>query len=154
MHPRQGGTHAGLVLGNALSGFKTNIKGIVVAENVYPDIEKTYLSYAQGAAKIINANVELSQEHINITQDYLGEGYGLYSEGIYEAIDLLATKEGLLVDPVYSGKAVAAIIDLALKREIKGPVVFWHTGGYHALFDPNYAKRIWGSISRLSKINL
>ncbi|MBN6523271.1 pyridoxal-phosphate dependent enzyme [Acinetobacter pittii] len=149
-----GGTHAGLILGNALSGFKTNIKGIVVAENVYPDIEKTYLSYAQGAAKIINANVELSHQHINITQDYLGEGYGLFSEGIYEAIDLLATKEGLLVDPVYSGKAVAAIIDLASKREIKGPVVFWHTGGYHALFDPTYAKRIWGSISRLSKINL
>lgn len=149
-----GGTHAGLVLGNAIHGDQTQIRGIVVAENVYSDVVGTYLSYARGAAKIINADIEISRSQINITQEYLGEGYGLPTAGIYEAIDLLAAKEGLLVDPVYSGKAVAAIIDLASKKELKGPVVFWHTGGYHALFDPSFAKRVWGSIERLSKIKL
>ncbi|WP_262137605.1 1-aminocyclopropane-1-carboxylate deaminase/D-cysteine desulfhydrase [Pseudomonas sp. Marseille-Q5117] len=149
-----GGTHAGLVLGNALYGDQTKIRGIVVAEDVYPDVEGTYLSYARGAAKIINSDVDISRSHINISQEYLGDGYGMPSVGIYEAIDFLASKEGLLVDPVYSGKAVAAIIDLASKQDLKGPVVFWHTGGYHALFDPNYAKRVWSSIDRLSKIKL
>ncbi|WP_429818895.1 1-aminocyclopropane-1-carboxylate deaminase/D-cysteine desulfhydrase [Ensifer sp. B1-9] len=149
-----GGTHAGLVLGNALHGFESEIRGIVVAENVYPDVTGTYLSFARGGASLIGADVELTREHINISEAYLGEGYGLPAGGIYEAIDLLATKEGLLVDPVYSGKAVAAIIDLAKKNELKGPVVFWHTGGYHALFDPRYAKRIWSEIGRLSKIAL
>ncbi|MCY1551057.1 D-cysteine desulfhydrase [compost metagenome] len=149
-----GGTHAGLVLGNALYGDETQVRGVVVAENVYSDVVGTYLSYARGAAKIINADVDISRSQINITHEYLGEGYGLPAAGIYNAIDLLAAKEGLLVDPVYSGKAVAAIIDMASKKELKGPVVFWHTGGYHALFDPRFAKRVWGSIDRLSKIQL
>ncbi|ARM92262.1 D-cysteine desulfhydrase (plasmid) [Rhizobium sp. CIAT894] len=149
-----GGTHAGLVLGNALHGFESEIRGIVVAEDVYPDVPGAYLSFARGGARLIDAEVELTRDHINVTQAYLGEGYGLPADGIYEAIDLLATKEGLLVDPVYSGKAIAAIIDLAAKGELNGPVVFWHTGGYHALFDPRYAKRIWSALDRLSGILL
>lgn len=149
-----GGTHAGLVLGNALHSFESEIRGIVVAEDVYPDVVGTYLSFARGGARLVNSQVELTRDHINVTEAYLGAGYGLHADGIYEAIDLLATKEGLLVDPVYSGKAVAAIIDLASKGELKGPVVFWHTGGYHALFDPRYAKRIWSAIDRLSSVAL
>ncbi|AHG49910.1 1-aminocyclopropane-1-carboxylate deaminase (plasmid) [Rhizobium leguminosarum bv. trifolii CB782] len=149
-----GGTHAGLVLGNALHGFESQIRGIVVAEDVYPDVAGTYLSFARGGARLLDAEVELTRDHINITEAYLGGGYGQPAAGIYEAIDLLATKEGLLVDPVYSGKAVAAIIDLAARNELKGPVVFWHTGGYHALFDPRYAKRVWSAIDRLSGIAL
>ncbi|MCZ7911540.1 pyridoxal-phosphate dependent enzyme [Agrobacterium leguminum] len=149
-----GGTHAGLVLGNALHGFESEIRGIVVAEHVYPDVAGTYLSFARGGARLIGSDIELAQEHINISEEYLGDGYGLPASGIYEAIDLLATKEGLLVDPVYSGKAVAAIMDLAAKNKLKGPVVFWHTGGYHALFDPRYAKLIWSELGRLSNIVL
>ncbi|OWV82387.1 1-aminocyclopropane-1-carboxylate deaminase [Rhizobium sp. R634] len=149
-----GGTHAGLVLGNALHGFESEIRGIVVAEDVYPDVPGAYLSFARGGARLIDAEVELTRDHINVTQAYLGEGYGLPADGIYEAIDLLATKEGLLVDPVYSGKAIAAIMDLAAKGELNGPVVFWHTGGYHALFDPRYAKRIWSALDRLAGILL
>ena len=149
-----GGTHAGLVLGNALHGFESEIRGIVVAEGVYPDVVGTYLSFARGGARLINAEVELTRDRVNITEAYLGEGYGMPARGVCKAIDLLATTEGLLVDPVYSGKAVAAIIDLASKNELKGPVVFWHTGGYHALFDPRYAQRIWSAIDRLSKVRL
>lgn len=149
-----GGTHAGLVLGNALNGFESNILGVVVAGNVYPDVVGTYLSHAQGGARLINSDVQLTRDHINLTEAYLGEGYGMPAKGVYEAIDLLATKEGLLVDPVYSGKAVAAIVDLASKGELEGPVVFWHTGGYHALFDPRFARKIWSQVDRLAKISL
>ena len=149
-----GGTHAGLVLGNALYGFKSTVRGIVVAENVYSDVVGTYLSFAHGGARLIGAEVDLQREHINITEAYLGDGYGRPAAGVYEAIDLLATLEGIMVDPVYSAKAVAAIVDLAAKKLLKGPVVFWHTGGYHALFDPHYAQRVWSNIARLSKVAL
>lgn len=54
--------------------------------------------------------------------------------------------------PVYSAKAAAAIVDLAARKELKGPVVFWHTGGYHALFDPRIAKRVWSNIARPTSI--
>lgn len=149
-----GGTHAGLVLGNALHGFQSDVRGVVVAENVYADVVGTYLSYARGGARLIGAEIELQRNHINITEAYLGEGYGLPAAGVYEAIDMLATMEGIMVDPVYSAKAVAAIVDLASKKELKGPVVFWHTGGYHALFDPRFAKRIWSNMPRLSNTEL
>lgn len=149
-----GGTHAGLVLGNALNGSESNILGVVVAENVYPDVVGTYLAHAQGGARLLGSDIQLTRDHINLTEAYLGEGYGKPADGVYAAIDLLATKEGLLVDPVYSGKAVAAIVDLASKGELEGPIVFWHTGGYHALFDPRYAKKIWSQVDRLAKIEL
>lgn len=149
-----GGTHAGLTLGKKLFSDSTEISGVVVAENVYDDVVGTYLSYAIGAARIIGAEVGLERRDINLTHEYLGEGYGLPSKGVYEAIDILAAREGLLVDPVYSGKAVAAIVDLAARKELVGPVVFWHTGGYHALFDPSYAKKVWGSIGRLAQVQL
>lgn len=149
-----GGTHAGLVLGNVLRGSQTEVRGVIVAENVYPDVVGTYLSFAQGGARFLGSNVEISRSDINVTEDYLGDGYGKHAEGIYEAIDLLARTEGILVDPVYSAKSIAAIIDLARRKELQGPVVFWHTGGYHSLFDPHYAKLAWSQIGRLSSIKL
>ena len=149
-----GGTHAGLVLGNALHGRHSDIRGIVVAENVYEDVVGAYLSFAQGGARLIGAEVELGRTDIHVSEAYLGAGYGRKAPGVYEAIDMLATMEGILVDPVYSGKAIAAIVDLASKGELEGPVVFWHTGGYHALFDPHFAKRVWSGIPRLSTMTL
>lgn len=149
-----GGTHSGLVLGNALFGSPSTIRGIVVAGEVYDDVTGHYLTFAQGGARLIGAEVELTRNDINLTEDYLGDGYGLPAPGVMEAIDLLATTEGILVDPVYSAKAVAALIDLAAKKELVGPVVFWHTGGYHSLFDPHYSRKVWSEIERLSAIQL
>ena len=71
-----------------------------------------------------------------------------------EAVDLLARTEGIVVDPVYSAKAVAAIIDRSKRQELAEPVVFWHTGGMHAMFDPHYAQRAWSEIPRLAAIEL
>lgn len=149
-----GGTHSGLVLGNALHGSKSTVRGIVVAADVYDDVPGQYLAYAQGGARLIGADVKLTRSDINLTEDYLGDGYGLPAPGVMEAIDLLATTEGILVDPVYSAKAVAALIDLAAKKELEGPVVFWHTGGYQALFDPHYSRKVWSEIKRLSVVPL
>jgi 1-aminocyclopropane-1-carboxylate deaminase/D-cysteine desulfhydrase len=148
-----GGTHAGLVLGNALSGCQSTVLGIVVADDVYEDVVGQYLSFANGGARLIGANFELARSDINLTDEYLGNGYGLPASGVMEAIDLLARTEGIIVDPIYSGKAVAALVDLAAKKDLEGPCVFWHTGGYHGIFDPKYGRGIWSAIKRLPALD-
>jgi len=66
--------------------------------------------------------------------DYVGPGYGVPSVASMAAIRTLAKSEGIFLDPVYSGKAFAGLLDLAEKQKIKGRVVFWHTGGVPSLF--------------------
>jgi L-cysteate sulfo-lyase len=68
--------------------------------------------------------------------DYVGAGYGIPTEGMGEAVRMLAREEGILLDPVYSGKAMAGMIDLIRKGALaKGEtVVFLHTGGAVGLF--------------------
>ena len=68
--------------------------------------------------------------------DYVGEGYGLPTEGMLEALQLLAQHEGILLDPVYSGKGMAGLIDLIRKGHFRRDenVVFIHTGGSAGLF--------------------
>lgn len=149
-----GGTHAGLTLGRKLTGASTELLGVVVAKDVYDDVAGQYLSFAQGGARLLEAHLELRREDINLTEDYLGEGYGLPADGTMEAVDLLARTEGIVVDPVYSAKAVAAVIDRAKKQELAEPIVFWHTGGMHAMFDPHFAERAWSEIPRLAAIRL
>jgi 1-aminocyclopropane-1-carboxylate deaminase/D-cysteine desulfhydrase-like pyridoxal-dependent ACC family enzyme len=76
-----GGTHWGLVLGNALHGSPSTIRGIVVAGEVYDDVPGQYLAFAQGGARLIGAEVELTRSDINLTADYLGNGYGCLLTG-------------------------------------------------------------------------
>jgi L-cysteate sulfo-lyase len=68
--------------------------------------------------------------------DYVGKGYGIPTEGMVEAVRMVARLEGILLDPVYSGKAMAGMIDLIRKGEIRKSetVVFLHTGGAVGLF--------------------
>jgi hypothetical protein len=80
--------------------------------------------------------------------DYLGEGYGVLNQSVTDAIGLLARKEGILLDPVYSGKAMAGFLDLAHRGYFGGdePVVFLHTGGTPALFP--YREGLLGAWTR------
>lgn len=149
-----GGTMAGLTVGKKLTGTNTNLLGVIVAGNVYEDVPGQYLSYAEGAARILDVDLDLNRDDFLLTEAYLGEGYGLHAEGTIEAVDLLARTEGIVVDPVYSAKAVAAIVDLAQKGELTEPTVFWHTGGYHALFDAHFANQVWTEIPRLASVQL
>ncbi|MCO5199775.1 MAG: pyridoxal-phosphate dependent enzyme, partial [Anaerolineae bacterium] len=75
-------------------------------------------------------------DRFEVNDDYLGDGYGILSETEREAITLLAQKEGVLLDPVYTGRAMGGLIDLirwgAFTRGQR--VLFWHTGGSPALF--------------------
>jgi L-cysteate sulfo-lyase len=75
-------------------------------------------------------------EHVKANCDYVGQGYGIPTEGMAEAVKLVAEKEGILLDPVYSGKGMAGLIDLIGKGQFKRDenVVFIHTGGAVGLF--------------------
>ena len=149
-----GSTHAGLTLGRAIAQADTRILGVIVAGEVYEDVPGSYLRLANEAASLVAPHITIESSDLEMTEAYLGDGYGMPADGVDEAIDLMARLEGIVVDPVYTAKAVAAIIDLARKGALEGPVLFWHTGGYHAIFDPSYTKRIWSSIPRLREIQL
>lgn len=149
-----GSTHAGLVLGRALRQQSTRIVGVVVAGEVYDDVPGTYLRLANEAAELVAPGLHVDASDIELTEDYLGEGYGKPAPGVTEAIDLMARLEGIVVDPVYTAKAVAAIIDMARRGTIQGPVLFWHTGGYHAIFDPSHTAAVWSGLPRLRNIPL
>ena len=79
---------------------------------------------------------ELRRESVPANCDYVGDGYGVPTAGMVEAVTLLARTEGILLDPVYSGKGMAGLIDLVRKGHFKKDenVVFLHTGGSAALF--------------------
>jgi L-cysteate sulfo-lyase len=78
----------------------------------------------------------ISAEHIAANCDYVGQGYGIATQGMVEAVRLVAELEGILLDPVYSGKAMAGLIDLIRKGHFApdSNLVFMHTGGSVGLF--------------------
>ena len=96
---------------------------------------------ASQAAELIHEAHEFQAEEILVNADYLGGGYGIMGDPEKKAIRLFAQKEGLLLDPVYTGRAAAGMIDLISKGFFKTEetVLFWHTGGTPALFAGQYA---------------
>lgn len=131
------GTHAGLLVGRAVSGRDIDIVGIDVGE-IYPDLNAQANALAQDAAKLIG--LTLSDPGADVRTDYVSPGYGHPSSATVAAIRLLARQEAVITDPVYSGKGAQGMLDLISRGDIHGSLVFWHTGGYHALFDPDHYK--------------
>lgn len=136
------GTHAGLVVG--FYGCNSNISVIgmdisrpkdVQEEMVYKTVEKT--------AKHVGIKGGVPREAVVCFDEYVGPGYSIPTEGMIEAVKLLARTEGILMDPVYSGKAMAGMIDLIKKGYFKKDqnILFVHTGGSPALFA--YTKEFW-----------
>jgi len=131
-----GGTHAGLLLGTTLfrPSFTTLAINVIEADNAALSV-RTRTVYAEGAALLGLAENQV-EPAFTVRAGYVGEGYGILSPGCAEAIQLLARTEGILLDPVYTGKAMAGLIDLIRTGEIGADktVIFLHTGGAPALF--------------------
>ena len=138
-----GGTHAGLILGQRVFGFKGKVLGISIDES--EEWLKTRVSkLASEASEKIGERIELTPADVLANADYCAAGYGVLTDAEREAVQLFAKYEGILLDPVYTGRAAAGMIDLIRKRFIKKgeTVLFWHTGGQPALFADQYANKI------------
>jgi len=129
------GTQAGIVAG--LEGLRAGIPvlGISVRQPRERQ-EDTVYALAQATAELAGVRGAVSREAVRANSDYVGPGYGRSTPEMLEAIRLLARTEGILLDPVYSGKAMAGLIDLCRRGAFKAGenVVFLHTGGQVGLF--------------------
>jgi 1-aminocyclopropane-1-carboxylate deaminase/D-cysteine desulfhydrase-like pyridoxal-dependent ACC family enzyme len=139
-----GGTQAGLVLGARLWGFPGKILGISVDQPA-PLLQEKVASLANATAELIGLPQTFTTNDILVNADYLGAGYGVMGEPEREAILRFARLEGMLLDPVYTGRAAAGLIDL-IRRGFFTPsetVLFWHTGGTPALFAEQYQTNLY-----------
>ena len=139
-----GGTQAGMVLGARVAEFAGQLHGVSIDKDDLEreDYEEEVAQIANECAQYIGADVRLTKQHIKVIYDYTGEGYGVVSNLEREAIRLMAQCEGIILDPVYTGRAFGALVDLIRKGAFKRgeTVLFWHTGGAPALFA--YAKEL------------
>jgi D-cysteine desulfhydrase len=138
-----GGTHAGLVLGQRVFGYKGKILGISIDES--EAWLKAHISkLASDASEKMGERIEFDAADVSANAAYCGAGYGVLTDAEREAVHLFAKYEGLLLDPVYTGRAAAGMIDLIRKAFFQKDetVLFWHTGGQPALFADKYANKI------------
>ena len=138
-----GGTHAGLVLGQRVFGYQGKVLGISIDEP--EEWLKSHVSaLASDASEKLGERIDFTQTDVLANADYCGAGYGVLTDAEREAVTLFAKYEGLLLDPVYTGRAAAGMIDLIRKGLFKKDetVLFWHTGGQPALFADKYANKI------------
>ncbi|MGD0866237.1 MAG: D-cysteine desulfhydrase [Rhizomicrobium sp.] len=129
------GTQAGLVAGLCAINAHIPVMGISVRAPKQKQ-EDAVFALAVKTAELVGAAGAVKREHIAANSDYVGQGYGIPTEGMVEAVTMLAQQEGILLDPVYTGKAMAGLIDLVRKGafEKDSNVVFLHTGGSAGLF--------------------
>lgn len=130
-----GGTQAGLAVGAWAAGFTGQIHGISI-DRPAGDFQAALAELATQTASLLGAPHAFQPGDLIVHDAYLGGGYGVLGEAEREAIRLLAVSEGLLVDPVYTGRALAGLLDLIRQGRFDAgeTVVFWHTGGLPALF--------------------
>ncbi len=136
------GTQAGLVLGAALLGWKGRILGISI-DAAADALAARVRAIAQAAADLLDRGETAERRSeaahvfpcVEVNANYLGRGYAVVGDLEREAIRTVARTEGLLLDPVYTGRAMGALIDLIHRCVfVSGQrVLFWHTGGAQAL---------------------
>lgn len=134
-----GGTQAGMLAGARIFGFEGRVLGISVDEKAEV-LRARVATLAIQTAEILGENIAFSAEDVWVKDDFLGGGYGIMGEPEEEAINLFARSEGLLLDPVYTGRAAAGLISLIREGyfQPRQSVLFWHTGGTPALFAERY----------------
>jgi D-cysteine desulfhydrase len=104
------------------------------------DLQVRVAKLASETSERLGPRIEFTPDEVLVNADYCAPGYGVLTGAEREAIQLFAKTEGLLLDPVYTGRAAAGLIDLVRKGFFKKDetVLFWHTGGQPALFAGKY----------------
>ncbi|MEZ4769782.1 MAG: D-cysteine desulfhydrase family protein [Caldilineales bacterium] len=130
-----GGTQAGMVVGVRALATAVQVHGISIDQD-----RETLVSNLRDlgvrTAGFLQLPLALARDDFIVHDEYLGGGYGVLGAAEREAIGLLARSEGLLADPVYTGRALAGLLDLIRRGRFRADetVVFWHTGGLPAIF--------------------
>jgi 1-aminocyclopropane-1-carboxylate deaminase/D-cysteine desulfhydrase-like pyridoxal-dependent ACC family enzyme len=130
-----GATGAGLAIGKAILGWPGQVR--LLSPIRWPwDTPSDLAEVGNGTAALLGLPHRLTAADIDIRDDYIGASYGVVTPGSREALTLLARTEGILLDPVYTGKAMAGLIDDARHGRLgaSDQVVFMHTGGTPAVF--------------------
>jgi len=130
-----GGTQAGLVVGARACAFEGQVLGISV-DKTGGHLGRTVLDLLAPTARWLGMDLRLGAADVHIEDRFLGAGYAVVTDAEREDIRLLARTEGILLDPVYTAKAMAGLIGLVRQGTIAPyeRVLFWHTGGTPALF--------------------
>lgn len=129
------GTHAGILVGIEGNHAGIPVSGINVSRTKQNQESLVY-DLAVRTAEKVGATGAVTRDAVTCYDEYVGPGYSLPTDGMVEAVKLLASTEAILLDPVYSGKTMAGCIDLARKGHFDGcnNVLFLHTGGSPALY--------------------
>jgi D-cysteine desulfhydrase len=128
-----GGTQAGIELGARIAGFNGKLHGLSIDKDdpEHFEYEAEVAQIANDCASYIGSDMRLTRDDVKVVYGYKGEGYGVVGELEREAIKTMARCEGIILDPVYAGRAFGALVDLIRKGVF---ILFWHTGGAPALF--------------------
>lgn len=131
-----GGTQAGLVAGRQI--FPSLARQIV---GVSPDESSNYIAelvggIIRGVGELLELPAGALDEQVTVLDEYLGEGYGIPTPEGQAALELLARTEGIVLDPVYTAKAMSGMLDWIRQGRLSEDetILFWHTGGQLALF--------------------
>jgi D-cysteine desulfhydrase family pyridoxal phosphate-dependent enzyme len=137
-----GGTQAGLFAGSRQSG-SPRVLGISVDEPA-AKLQEIVQGIAASLGEQLDLDLDFSQDDILVNDSYTGQGYGIMNDLDRQAIQLFAETEGILLDPVYTGRAAAGMLDLIRQGFFKPgqKVLFWHTGGTPGLFADRYLEMI------------
>ena len=129
------GTQAGLLVGARALNFDGQVLGISV-DKKRDELATMVAELASETAAFLNLDAHFTADEVLVNDDYLGGGYAVISDVERQAIRLFAQTEGLLLDPVYTGRAAAGLVDLIQKGTWNRDqtVLFWHTGGTAGLF--------------------
>jgi D-cysteine desulfhydrase len=130
-----GGTQAGLVVGARAVGFGGRILGISV-DKQRDQLATAVASLADETAALLRVGSDFTAGEIEINDDYVGGGYAVVGDAERDAVRLVAQTEGVILDPVYTGRAAAGLLDLIGRGHFSSDetVLFWHTGGTAGLF--------------------
>ncbi len=129
------GTHAGLVVGLFGNNSGIPVTGVNVSRK--KDVQEEIVhTLAQKTAELIGLSVDIPREAVTCFEEYVGPGYSLTTQEMVAAVKLVAETEGIVLDPVYTGKAMAGLIDLVQKGYFNKDdnVLFVHTGGSPGLY--------------------
>ncbi|KZN47019.1 D-cysteine desulfhydrase family protein [Pseudoalteromonas luteoviolacea] len=138
-----GGTHAGLMIAKSMLNASFNLVGVQIDKDELEGctFKAQVNDLANRTCRFLGLDTLYEESEVVLDNRYLGGGYGVIGAAEQHAIELLAHTEGILLDPVYTGRAMAALIDSVQSGELDNTkqVLFWHTGGTPSLF--SYANK-------------